>query len=462
MRDWLKREPIVIVKGEGAVLSDARGRSYLDANSSIWTNLHGHNHPRINAAIGNQLKKIAHSSALGLANEPAALLAATLVESANVRSPAAARGKSQPGLSKVFFSDDGSTAMEVALKLAYEFSRRTGRAKKPKFLSLAGAYHGDTVGAVALGHIDLFHSAYSGLLFKTDKAISPYCYRCPFNRATPARADARDYRKCKGECLDKLENQFVKQKKQGNPYAAFVFEPLIQGAAGMIPQPSGWLKAATEIACGHGALLLADEVLTGFGRTGAGEAHQKDGKNPIFACQHEEVRPDFLALAKGMTGGYLPMAATLTTNAVFDSFLGKYEEFKTFFHGHSYTGNQLGAAASLASLELLSAPASVRSRQKLERSLHSELQALWTLRHVGDIRRVGMIAAVELVKDWRTRQPYALREQAGIRVCNAMARRGVLTRPIGNVVVLMPPYCTTPEQLHTIILALHDAISNVL
>ncbi|HXE42138.1 MAG TPA: aminotransferase class III-fold pyridoxal phosphate-dependent enzyme, partial [Candidatus Baltobacteraceae bacterium] len=326
MRDWLKREPIVIAEGKGAELRDVRGRKFLDANSSIWTNLHGHNHPKINSAIQRQLKKIAHSSALGLANEPASLLAEKLATVAN--------GK----LKKVFFSDDGSTALEAALKLACEFSRRTTKIKNPKFISLEGAYHGDTVGAVSLGHIDLFHKAYGGLLFKTDKVMSPYCYRCPFNRAKPERDDARNYRKCNWECVGKVEQKISVQKKKGNPYAAFVFEPLMQGAAGMIPQPKGWLNRVAKIARGCGALLIADEVMTGFGRTGK-----------LFACHHENVQPDFLCVAKGMTGGYLPIAATLTTQKIFDAFLGEYHEFKTFFHGHSYTGNQLGAAASNAS-----------------------------------------------------------------------------------------------------------------
>jgi adenosylmethionine-8-amino-7-oxononanoate aminotransferase len=494
MRDWLKREPIVIVEGQGALLRDACGREYLDANSSIWTNLHGHNHPRINAAIQRQLKKIAHSSALGLANEPASLLAAKLIQAANpptvaqasslrvtgaspppvpeLRMPRQPAGRN-PALRKVFFSDDGSTAMEVALKLAYEFVRRAGRSRQPKFLSLAGAYHGDTIGAVALGHIDLFHKAYSGLLFKTDKVMAPYCYRCPFNRARPERADARDYRKCNWECLGKLERKFESRKKKGERYAAFVFEPLMQGAAGMIPQPAGWLRRAAEIARGHGALLLADEVMTGFGRTGLplreGE-RPREPKHletpglagtlalPLFACHHEGVQPDFMALAKGLTGGYVPMAATLTTQAVFDAFLGEYTAFKTFFHGHSFTGNQLGAAAALASLELLQTAASIRARRRLEQTLRDGLKILWECPNIGDIRQVGLVVGIELVRDWRTRTPFDLRERAGLRVCEALAKRGVLTRPIGNVVVLMPPYCTTPEQAGRMVAALGEAV----
>lgn len=443
MRDWLRHESIVIVEGNGAELRDVKGREFIDANSSIWTNLHGHNHPKINAAISRQFKKIAHSSALGLANEPASLLAKKLVRAVNLKSKI-----KNLKLNKVFFSDDGSTALEVALKLAYEFSRRTKKIKRPKFLSLDGAYHGDTVGAVSLGHIDLFHKNFSGLLFKTDKIMSPYCYRCPFNRAKPERDDARNYRKCNCECVGKVEQKFSAQKKKRNPYAAFVFEPLMQGAAGMIPQPRGWLKRVSEIARGHGALLIADEVMTGFGRTGK-----------IFACQHENVQPDFFCLAKGLTGGYLPMAATLTTRKVFDAFLGEYDEFKTFFHGHSYTGNQLGAAASLASLEILQGKNSIRARQTLEKNLCDELQSLWQLPNVGDIRQVGLIAGIELVKNWRTRAPFDLRERAGIRVCDEMAKRGVLTRPIGNVIVLMPPYCTTAAQLKKIVAATRESIT---
>jgi adenosylmethionine-8-amino-7-oxononanoate aminotransferase len=370
-------------------------------------------------------------------------------------------------LAKVFFSDDGSTAMEVALKLAYEFARRVKKIKKPKFLSLRGAYHGDTIGAVSLGHIDLFHRSYADLLFKTDMVPAPYCYRCRFNRAKPERADAREYRKCNWECIGLVEKRFAAQKKKAIPYAAFVFEPLIQGAAGMIAQPQGWLGRATEIARGHGAQLIADEVMTGFGRVGQASrlshaskqiTDRRDTCPTLFACHHENVQPDFMALAKGMTGGYLPMAATLTTQAVFNEFLGEYEDFKTFFHGHSYTANQLGAATALSSLEILQARASIRARHGLEQALRTELQSLWSLPNVGDIRQVGLIAGVELVKNWRTRQAFELRERAGMRVCDAMAKRGVLTRPIGGVIVLMPPYCTTRVQLAKMVDALRQAI----
>ncbi|MBM3839916.1 MAG: aminotransferase class III-fold pyridoxal phosphate-dependent enzyme [Verrucomicrobia bacterium] len=498
MRDWLKREPIVIVSGDGAVLRDARGKEYLDANASIWTNLHGHNHPAINAAIGKQLAKIAHSSALGLANEPASLLAEKLVQSAECGVRSAESNQSvtrasnpesairNPQLGRVFFSDDGATAMEVALKLAYEFARRAQGVRSPKFLSLRGAYHGDTVGAVSLGNIDLFHRAYGRLTFKTDSVMAPYCYRCPFNRAKPERADARAHRKCNWECVEQVEQKFAKRKRRGDPYAAMVIEPLIQGAAGMIPQPAGWLRRVAEIVRAHGTQLIADEVMTGFGRAGQASsltqpdsAHcrggslgkrnsqtaqlgRQDACPTLFACHHEGVQPDFLALAKGMTGGYLPMAATLTTREVFEAFLGEYEEFKTFFHGHSYTGNQLGAAAALASLKILQSPTSIRRRLELQRTLEISLPALWLSPHVGDLRQVGLIAGIELVQDWRTRKPFDLRQRVGARVCEAMARRGVLTRPIGDVIVLMPPYCATDEQAARMVWTLQESIREVL
>lgn len=483
MRDWAKREPLVIVGGRGAELQDVHGRTYLDANSSIWTNLHGHNHPQINRAIRAQLRRIAHSSALGFANEPASLLAEQLILSANPsgepkssgvdnggrsRTPQTAEPALSPELAKVFFSDDGSTALEVALKLAFEFTRRTRSAGRPRFLGLAGGYHGDTVGAVSLGHIDLFHKAYAPLLFRTDSVMAPYCYRCRFNRAKPQRQDARLYRKCHWECLDQVERAFAKGNREGRPYSAFVFEPLVQGAAGIIPQPAGWLRGACAIAREHGALLIADEVMTGFGRTGiattatnglADGSPRPEGTRSLFACHQEDVQPDFLALAKGLTGGYLPMAATLTTQTVFNAFLGRYEQFKSFFHGHSFTGNQLGAAAALASLAMLQGPASQKARAQLESALQQNLRQLWAYPQVGDIRQVGLVVGVELVRNWRTREPFALRERAGIRVCEAMATKGILTRPIGNVVVLMPPYCTTGRQVERMIDALGQSVS---
>jgi len=388
-----------------------------------------------------------------LANEPASLLADQLVRNAN---PAKLfRKKSttlkNTRLNKVFFSDDGATAMEAAFKLAYEHARRSGRSKKPKFLSIDHAYHGDTIGAVSVGQVDLFHRSFAGLLFPTDKVMSPYCYRCPFNRAKPDRAEARLGRKCQWECIGKIEKRFEAIDKKKQAYAGFVFEPVIQGVAGMIVQPKGWLQRAATLARQAQTPLIADEVMTGFGRTGS-----------MFASHQEGVQPDFLCLAKGMTGGYLPMAATLTTQAVYDSFLGPYDAFKSFFHGHSYTGNQLGASASLASLELLKKPGAAVKRRALAREFKEALNGLWASPYVGDVRHAGLVAGVELVRDWRTRATWDLKKQVGIRVCREMARQGVLTRPIGNLIVLMPPYCCSSRQIRKMVEALSRSIDIVL
>lgn len=452
MGDWIRHDPIVVISGKGARLKDSRGRSYLDANASIWTNLHGHRHPALDRALKAQLGRIAHCSALGLANAPAAQLAERLVNATN------------PGrLAKAFFSDDGSTAMEAALKMVHVHGKRSRKLKNPKFLSLDGAYHGDSIGAVSLGHINLFHQAYQPLLFPTDRVMAPYCYRCPYNQAKPERTDARTHRRCNSECLEKLGNKLRTRARKSEPYAALVLEPLIQGAAGMIAQPDGWLQSAANLAHENGALLIVDEVMTGFGRTGI--PRQPNGRPstdpPLFACQKEGVQPDVMVLAKGLTGGYLPMAATLATNSIYDAFLGRYEEFKTFFHGHSYTGNPLAATTAVASLDLLQNPVEIERRRKLEGHLARLLDGLWDLPAVGDIRRVGLIAGIELVRNWARRTPFEPHEQIGIRVCEAMARRGVLTRPIGNVIVLMPPYVTTPTQLRTMVQALHESVEEM-
>jgi adenosylmethionine-8-amino-7-oxononanoate aminotransferase len=436
MRDWLREEPTVIVRGEGPCVVDARGRRFLDANSSIWTNLHGHRHPRIDRALRRQLGRIAHCSALGLANEPASLLAEKLVRLA------------PRGLAKVFYSDDGSTALEVALKMAWQARQQEqprrhkegGKARTPPhFLSLGSAYHGDTIGAVSLGGLEAFHGAYRPLLFPTKRAMSPFCYRCPHNRARPERADARSYRKCRWECLGEVEKALAPsnvERRTSNAITAAVMEPLIQGAAGMVAHPSGYLRRFARLCRAAKVPLVLDEVMTGFGRTGT-----------MFACEQEGVSPDFLCVAKGLTGGYLPLAATLTTRRVFDAFLGDYAEMKTFFHGHSYTANPLGCAAALASLEVFAREKALARVRRLGAALEAQLARFWASPHVGDVRRVGLVAGIELVRDWRTREPFPWKARVGARACEEAKRLGVLTRPVGNVLVVMPPYCVTETQL---------------
>ena len=319
MQEWEREEPIIIERGKGPYLIDTEGRAYLDGTSSIWVNVHGHRHPVLDRALDQQRNRIAHSTLLGLSNPPAIRLARELI------------GVAPKGLTRVFYSDDGSTAVEVALKMAVQYwqQRRPKAGPKNRFLHLNLSYHGDTIGAVSVGNIDLFHARFRPLLFATESADPPYCYRCPLSLTYPS---------CRLACLEPIE-QILRER--GPELAGFVIEPLIQAAAGMITQPAGYLKRVRELCTKYEVLLIADEVATGFGRT-----------VQMFACEREGVTPDLMALSKGLTGGYLPLAATLTTEDIYRAFLGKYEEFKTFFHGHSYTGNPLGCAVALANLEI--------------------------------------------------------------------------------------------------------------
>ncbi|MCX6907564.1 MAG: adenosylmethionine--8-amino-7-oxononanoate transaminase [Verrucomicrobia bacterium] len=398
MRDWMAEESVIIERGQGARLWDTKGREYLDANASIWTNIHGHNHSRINAAIRAQLEKVAHSSFLGLSNVTAIELAEKLVSIA------------PSGLNRVFYSDDGSTAVEVAIKMALHYWIHRGQPQRQRFVAFTGAYHGDTIGAVSLGGIDLFHATYKPLLFEVDRV-----------------ADVQELRKL--------------MRERGSDIAAVVIEPLIQGAAGMKLWPRGLLRDVAWLCDEHGALLIADEVMTGFGRTGT-----------MFACQQESITPDFLCLAKGLTGGYLPLAATLTSEKVFSAFLGHYEERKTFFHGHSFTGNSLGCAAALASLAIFDEEDTLAHLQPKIALLRDELKAFCKMKPVVEARQCGFIGAVEV-------GPYPWEAQAGIRVCQRARELGVLTRPIGNVIVIMPPLSVTEDELREICEVLRRAIA---
>jgi len=365
MKDYMGEVPLIVEKGEGSCLVDIYGKKYLDGVSSLWVNLHGHRKKEIDDAIRNQLDRVAHSTLLGISNVPAIELARELVEIA----PA--------GLSKVFYSDNGSTAVEIALKIAFQFWRQKGNeGERHTFLSFINAYHGDTIGSVSLGGIDLLHEIYGSLLFPIHRAPYPYCYRCPLERSAPA---------CGMECLNRVEEILSTHHQQ---IAAVVIEPMIQGAAGMITSPEGYLKRIRELTKKYGVLLIADEVATGFGRTGK-----------MFACNHESVSPDLLCLAKGITGGYLPMAATLTTEEIFNSFLGEYKEKKTFFHGHSYTGNPLACAAAVANLRMMKEEKVLEKVQGKIHFISEALKKYEKLEHVGDIRQLGMMVGIELVVD---------------------------------------------------------------
>ncbi len=424
MSEWT--DPLVITEAEGNYLRSADGRWYLDGVSSLWVNVHGHRHPAIDRAVRAQLAKVAHSTLLGLANEPSVELAQQLVAIAPT------------GLTKVFFSDDGSTAVEVALKMAYQYWQQTGHPKKRRFVTFENAYHGDTIGSVSVGGIDLFHEVYRPLLFDTIKIPSPYCYRCPLKLKYPS---------CRIACLKPLEEVL---RKRAGEIAAVIVEPGMQAAAGMLVEPAGWLTRIRELCTTHNVLMIADEVAMGFGRTGT-----------MFACQQEGVTPDLMTAAKGLTGGYLPVAATLTTEKIYRGFLGAYAERKTFFHGHSYTGNPLGCAAALANLEIFRRERTLQRLRPKIALFRRELARLKTLLHVGDIRQIGLVAGIELVRDRATRAPYPCEAKIGIRVCDEVRRHGILLRPLGSVLVLLPPLSITPAELRRLVRATASAIRTV-
>lgn len=428
MQEWEQEAPLIIERGRGAYLIDTQGKKYLDGTSSIWVNLHGHRHPTLDRAIKNQLDKIAHSTFLGLSNPPAIRLARELIRIV------------PKGLTRVFYSDNGSTAVEVALKMAVQYwqQHRPEAGPKHTFLHLKLAYHGDTIGAVSVGNIELFHGRFKPLLFPTLDAEPPYCYRCPL---------ALTYPSCQMACLDPIE-QLLKTRHR--EIAGFVIEPLVQAAAGMIMSPPGYLKRIRELCTQYNVLLIADEVATGFGRTGK-----------MFACQHESVTPDLMAISKGLTGGYMPLAATLTTEEIYNAFLGKYEEFKTFFHGHSYTGNPLGCAVALANIEIFRKEKTLAGLRPKIALLKRLLKPFADLPLVGDIRQRGMMVSIELVRNKTTREVIPLQAQIGHRVATEARCRGLLLRPIGNVIVLMPPLSVTPRELQRMTEILRQAITRV-
>lgn len=412
MQEWLAEDPVIIDSAEGVRLVDTLGNRYLDGVSSLWCNVHGHRVPEIDRAVRNQLERVAHSTLLGLASAASIECAEELLRWA------------PPILTRVFYSDDGSTAVEIALKLAYQHHQLRGDAARREFVTLHGAYHGDTVGAVSLGGIDLVHRTFEPLLFPVHHAPQPYCYRCPLGKTWPD---------CAMACADEVEQAF---RERPGRIAALVIEPLVQGADGMITQPPGYLRRMREICDRHGALLVVDEVATGFGRTGT-----------MFAVEQEGVLPDLMAVAKGLSGGYLPLAATLATERVFESLLGPLESRRTFLHGHTYTGNPLACAAATASLRLF------RERRVLEglpakaAALTRTLAPLWRHPHVGEIRQRGLMVGIELVRDRGTREEYGDEVRAGHRVALEARRLGAILRPLGNVVVLMPPLAMTGAEL---------------
>ena len=398
---WVDEEPLVIERGEGCYLIDDEGRRYLDGHSSLWCNVHGHRHPTIDAAVRDQLGRVAHTTMLGLSHPGAAELAARLVAIA------------PPGLERVFYSDSGATAAEIAIKMAFQYHQQRGGddTRRTSFVHLREGYHGDTIGSVSVGGIDLFHATYKPLLF-------------PTHMAEPG--DAAD-----------LERILA---AHGPEISAVIVEPLVQGAGGMILHPPGYLRAVRELCDRHGVLLICDEVAVGFGRTGT-----------MFACEQEDVAPDFLCLAKGITGGYLPLAATLTTEAVYEGFLGAPEEFRTFFHGHTYTGNPLACAAALATLDVFEQERTLERLQPKIALLSELLEGVAALPEVTEVRHKGFMVGIDL-EAWDP----ALR--MGHRVTEAARERGAIVRPLGNTVVLVPPLAIAEDELRHLVAITADSI----
>jgi adenosylmethionine-8-amino-7-oxononanoate transaminase len=406
MKLWLEDRPLVITAADGMYLIDSDGNRYLDGVSSLWCNVHGHRVPAIDEAIRKQLGKVAHTTMLGLASEPAILLAEQLIRLA------------PPGLAKVFYSDSGTTATEVAFKMAAQYWHNLGRCGKSEFIAFADAYHGDTIGAISVGRMETFHRPFNPLLFKVHFAPSP------------ARENS----------LAELERILASRRDH---IAAICIEPIVQGAGGMIIQPPGFLSQVRKLATKHDVLLIADEVAVGFGRTGK-----------MFACEHEGVTPDLMCLAKGISGGYLPLAATLSTQKIFDAFLGDPWEGKTFFHGHTYTGNPLACAAGLASLKLMKENDLINAVTRKAAALGEMLQEVAALKHVGEIRQKGFMVGIELVQDKAKRQPFDPKQRTGTAICARIRKHGVILRPLGDVIILMPPLAMQLDDLAKIVRAI--------
>lgn len=426
MKDWVEQPQLVITEADGLYLIDHEGKRYFDGVSSLWVNLHGHRKAALDQAIIDQLGKVAHTTMLGLINVPAAELAERLMAVV------------PQGLRKVFYSDDGSTAVEIAIKMAYQYWQMQGKSEKRTFLTLSNAYHGDTVGTVSIGGIDLFHRIFSSLLFKSRHAPSPCCYHCQL---------ADDPATCGMACAAALERQLAEHHHE---IAAVVVEPLIQAAAGMLTQPPGYLRRIREATEKYGVLLIVDEVATGFGRTGK-----------MFACDHEDVCPDFMLVSKGITGGYLPLAATFVTEAIYQAFLGDYQDQKTFFHGHSYTGNPLACAAALANLRIFAEERLLETLPAKVASAKRELDGFWELPEVGDIRQCGLMIGIELVADKATKTPFAWELAVGVRVCRRARELGLMIRPLGNVVVFMPPLASSEADITAMLAIIKQAIQEV-
>jgi adenosylmethionine-8-amino-7-oxononanoate transaminase len=425
MADWLRREPVIIDSAEGFYLIDTEGNRSIDGVSSLWCNVHGHRVKRIDDAIKAQIDKVSHSTLLGLGQTRSIELAERLIQIA------------PPGLKKVFYSDSGSTAVEIGLKMAYQYFQNRGERKRTKFVALKSSYHGDTIGSVSLGGINTFHSIFGPLLFETFFVPTPHPYRFEGSEE-----------QCSLCSLDRIEEVLTERCEE---VVAVAVEPLVQGAAGMIVHPQGFLRDVRRLTEKYGVLLIADEVATGFGKTGK-----------MFACEVEQVSPDIMCLGKGITAGYLPLAATLTSEEIFEAFLGDVAEQKTFYHGHTYTGNALACAAALASLELFEENKVIESLPAKIVSMEEYFAKIVKLPSVGDARQCGLMGGIEIVRDKASRESFAFERRIGSRLCSSMRAKGIMLRPLGDCVVVMPPVAIDLELLENVLEAVYVSIRDEL
>ena len=427
MQEWMAEDPCIISQGDGNYLVDVHGRKYLDGVSSLWCNVHGHRKKEIDDAIKAQLDRIAHSTLLGLSHVPGIQLAQKLIDIA------------PKGLRRVFYSDNGATAVEIALKMAVQYWQLKGETRRTRIATLAESYHGDTVGSMSLGYSETFHRFHKSLLFPVLRLTPPHVFRYYQGRSETDALRAS---------VAEAEEKIIAEK---DSLAALVMEPLMQGAAGMWAQPVEYVTALSEICRRNGILFVLDEVATGFGRTGK-----------MFACEHAGVTPDIVCLANGITGGYLPLAATLTSEEIFAAFLGEYKDYKTFFHGHTYTGNPLGCAAALANLELFERESIVEKMQPRIAYLHKRLnEEFLPLAHVSDVRQWGFMVGIELVDDKKSRRSFAPEQRIGHRAILAARKRAVMVRPLGDIIILMPPLSITDDELTTLLDVVYDCIRAV-
>lgn len=430
MKVYREEDNIIVERGEGNYIIDIHGNKYLDGVASLWCNVHGHNHPKLNKAICEQVYKIAHFTTLGASNIPAIKLAKRLTEI------------TPKNLTKVFYSEDGSEAMEIAIKIAYHYWHNKGFKEKNKFITLNEAYHGDTIGSVSVGGINIFHEKYRPLLFDVYKLPSPYLQA----KKIAKNGEHLAYETTK-KLIEEVE-EFVFQHHQS--IAGFVLEAGVQGAAGILPFPKGYLKEIERICREYNILMILDEVATGFGRTGE-----------MFASIKENIQPDIIALGKGITGGYLPLAATLTTDNIFNDFLGEFGEAKHFYHGHTYTGNPIACNVALANIDLFEEEKTLENVRKNITILEKRLQEFLDLKHVVDVRNYGLMAGVELIKNKEKKELYQYGERMGFKVAKAMLKRGIWVRPLGDVMVIMPPLSIKEEELNYLIDYLKESIIEV-